>query len=247
MNIKCCDKIVIEFENEGVSQYEEISFEVFETNTTGNNVESDESFVYYDIDTINMIGTLTLLSCINDSIYYNTLNEFFNEVNRLDIKNIVLDLRYNGGGNSKVIDEFLRHLSIEEINTYGKVVRKGTTLETTERQTIRNHQIKGDLYDGEIYVLTSNATFSSATIFAIMLRDNGLCKIVGEPSGNRPSSYGDVKLFVMPESGLIISTTYKAFWRPDSTLDDEEALWPDYFVDSDFAYNQVVELVMNND
>jgi C-terminal processing protease CtpA/Prc len=101
-------------------------------------------------------------------------------------------------------------------------------------------------YDDNVYVLTSPKTFSSATMFSVYLQDNDLGKVIGEPSGNRPSAYGDVLSFQLPNSKLIFNTTYKYFIRPDATKDGEDAQKPDYLVPAEDALNQLRNLIKIN-
>ena len=53
--------------------------------------------------------------------------------------------------------------------------------------------------------------------FAMMIQDNGLGKIVGEPSGNLPASYGEVASFKLPESGLYMQLSSCKWHRVDET------------------------------
>jgi C-terminal processing protease CtpA/Prc len=100
-------------------------------------------------------------------------------------------------------------------------------------------QNKDYLYDGKVYVLTSNQTFSSATMFSVYLQDNGFAKVIGEPSGNSPSAYGDVLTFQLPNSKLMFQTTFKYFKRPDISKDSIKTQVPDYAVPAEDAINEL--------
>ena len=81
----------------------------------------------------------------------------------------------------------------------------------------------GDPFRGQLFVLTSKATFSSGNWFGVIVRDNQLGKIVGEPTGNAPSSFGDVLSFTLPRSGLGFTLSYKQWIRPDPSRDPDGA------------------------
>jgi hypothetical protein len=51
-----------------------------------------------------------------------------------------------------------------------------------------------------LYLLTAGATFSSAALFTVLVRDNALGRIVGEPIGNSASFNGSE--LIMPVPGL---------------------------------------------
>lgn len=75
-------------------------------------------------------------------------------------------------------------------------------------------------FGGNVYVLTSSGTFSSAMMFAEYIKDNHLGTIIGEAPGNIPSGYGDITIFQLPESGLYMHVSTKKFFRADKESDD---------------------------
>jgi C-terminal processing protease CtpA/Prc len=83
---------------------------------------------------------------------------------------------------------------------------------------------------GELFVLTGPATFSSGNWFAVIVQDNGLGKVVGEPTGNAPSSYGDILSFELPCSGTGYTLSFKRWVRPDPSRDPAPCLVPDVLV-----------------
>lgn len=48
----------------------------------------------------------------------------------------------------------------------------------------------GLLFDGEVHVLTSPLTFSSASLFTSYIKDNAFGTVVGEPTGNEIDFHG---------------------------------------------------------
>ena len=87
-----------------------------------------------------------------------------------------------------------------------------------------------------------NWTYSAAMDFAMLLVDNELGVIVGEPSGNLPESYGDCLYFQMPNSRLVMSVSFKKWYRIDRTK-SKEPLMPDYEVSAEKALDKVYELI----
>ena len=73
-----------------------------------------------------------------------------------------------------------------------------------------NDRISELTYTGKIYILTAVRTFSSATDFAAAISDNKLGEIVGETSGNMPTSYGDILTFQTPHAGLVFRSLAQA-------------------------------------
>ncbi len=91
-------------------------------------------------------------------------------------------------------------------------------------------------------MLTSVHTFSSAMMFAMYIKDNNLGLVVGEASGNNPSSYGDVVQFRLPESRLYMQVSWKKWYRIDESKDGQ-LIEPDLPVKADDALSYVTELI----
>lgn len=207
------------------------------------------------LDKENGVAVLTLNSCRYNAEYRERLKKFFNEVYAQKIFNIALDLRRNSGGDSRVIDEFLRYIDVDRFKTYGSTVRYSQDariktkvlkfgLEEFPRFEKINKKIDQEilLFSGRLFVLTSPNTFSSANMFAAVIKDNRIGTIVGEPTGNQPSCYGHPLPFHMPRTGIYFKISHKQFFRPDSTYDLEDAIYPDVEV-----YRTIDDVINNND
>lgn len=221
---------------EGVDLRDEFSFYPWKPSDDG------YGLFYYNIDKEKSTGVLTINECIVNEDYLNTLEDFFAEVQKHGIRNIAVDLRNNGGGNSAVFNEFARYLNIDEWENFAIEARYGPHIVKPKSTMVKNERHDNFIYGGNVYVLTSNRTFSSAMMFSVYTQDNGIGKIIGEPSGNMPSSYGDIIEFRLPNTQLKMITTYKQFHRPDETKDAETAQVPDYPVPADEALEKFYEL-----
>ncbi len=206
--------------------------------------DSDEKWVYYDIDEENGIGIFTLTSCRYDNEYKRTVRDFFEAVNESGIEHIIVDLRWNGGGSSLVGDEFIHYLDVDGYYSWPVHVRYGSFLYKWDKSYMKNNR-KDPLYHGDLYVLTNQRTFSAAMDFAMDIMDNDLGIIVGEPSGNLPDSYGDILKFDTPNSHLNFSISYKRWFRIDETKSGQP-LDPDYPCSSEEAMDRAYELILGN-
>eukprot|EP00978_Attheya_sp_CCMP212_P017066 scaffold45329_cov57-Attheya_sp.AAC.4 len=57
------------------------------------------------------------------------------------------------------------------------------------------------------FVLTSGTTFSSAHLFAMVVQDNGIGRVVGTPTGNSLPFYGNLVRFTVPHTNLTLMLT----------------------------------------
>ena len=106
-----------------------------------------------------------------------------NYINENQIKQVVIDLRNNGGG-----DFFVGTFLAYYLNLADSI----------------------DWKSG-VYVLIDKVTFSAATSNASQFRQILNAKIIGEPTGSNPSGYQDMGQFTLPNSGMIVTYSKRLF------------------------------------
>ena len=111
-----------------------------------------------------------------------------------------MDLRFNSGGDSRVIGPLEGELKSR----------------------------KPLIAQGHLYTLVGRNTFSSGLIAAMDFRDNFHAILIGEPTGGKPNSYGEVKTIKLPNSGVEIMCTTEFFRL--MTNSDPPMLMPDVTV-----------------
>jgi hypothetical protein len=100
-----------------------------------------------------------------------------------DVDKVIVDLRHNGGGNSAVIEPLLAALA--------------------KRPNLHRQ--------GHLFVLTSIATFSSGLMNTLALQRRFQAVVAGQTSSQSLNSYGDVRIFKLPNSGLDVWYCTKYF------------------------------------
>lgn len=203
--------------------------------------DEEEKWVSYSIDQENNLGIFTLTQCNCNQEYLEALDQFFEEVFQNNIMNIAVDLRGNGGGNSYVANEFLRYIDVDSYNSWDSDIRMGWYLKKYRNLKEKNRK-KEKTFQGNLYVLTDVNTYSSAMDFAMLVKDNGIGKVIGEASGNLPDGYGDCLYFQMPKSKLTMSISFKKWYRIDRSQKGLP-ISPDYEVSSSDAIEKVYELI----
>jgi len=187
---------------------------------TSQGSENDE-FVSYEIIPECDLAVLTLYSCNYNEEYKACVKAMFTEIKEKGIQNVCVDLRDNGGGNSLVANEFISYLDTDTYKSWGQDWRLGPLVIKSQGSTIKNDREEELLFTGNVYALTSVYTFSSAMDFAMLLTDNNLGTIIGEASGNSPGSYGDIVVFKLQNSGLVMQVSTKKWYRVDTECPDE--------------------------
>lgn len=208
--------------------------------------QAETSFVSYEILPEYSLAVLTLSSCDYNEEYINCLKDMFTEVKEKGINNVCVDLRNNSGGSSLVANAFIRYLDVEKYKGWGQDWRVGPFVIKSEGSTIANDRNSDLLFTGNVYALTSVFTYSSAMDFAMLLTDNGLGTIIGEASGNRPNGYGDIVVFKLPKSGLMMQVSTKKWYRVD-TESSEEWIEPDVQCESDVALDVLKAMLVEEE
>lgn len=214
--------------------------EVFKFTNSDNN---SSDFVKYTIDPDYKVAILTLTQCNYNDHYKKVLKDFFTEVKDKNIENVAVDLRTNGGGNSMVAYEFLKYLNVNKVKDFTSYYRLKKIDGKSPFNSVKGNKKKDLVFNGNVYVLTSTKTFSSAMQFSVLLQDNKLAKVIGEPCGNKPSQYGETVTFTLPHSKLFFDCSISYFVRPDKKLKDDAYQVPDYEVGEDQAVAKLYDII----
>ncbi|MCF7876481.1 hypothetical protein K9M06_05445 [Candidatus Bipolaricaulota bacterium] len=172
----------------------------------------------------------------------------FRRIKSQDAKYLIIDLRNNGGGSTKLSDYLYRYVSGKPFCTFAEVrvkysdpvLKKKNIWNpiTLFRVKVLGKKIityKNDLkpppdtgyrFDGNLFLLTGPGTFSTAADFAATIKDVEAGTIVGEETGGLASSYGDIFSGELPNSGLDFGVSYKHFTRTGG-FDDGRGVIPD--------------------
>ncbi len=124
-----------------------------------------------------------LVDIDRDELSFSTFTDsIWDSVSRNDVDTLILDLRYNIGGDGSLVHRFAHKLIKHEHFTQS----------------------------GRLYVLVGRATFSAGIMLAQSLDEHTNVTFVGEPPGASYNAFGDATSFVLPNSGLTVnlSTIY---------------------------------------
>jgi hypothetical protein len=168
------------------------------------------------------------------------IDEAFRKIRDAGAKDLILDLRGNGGGNSRIADSLFSYIYAGPFRQFSesrvKVSRdvfpgklpgpEGSILSYPIGESI--HARPKSFFRGRVYLLTDNATFSTAVSFTTMFRDYQAGQILGFETGGLPVSSGDVARFLLHHSGIACTVSYKLFWPPKPRPgDDRHGVIPD--------------------
>jgi hypothetical protein len=117
---------------------------------------------------------------------------------------VIVDLRLNTGGNSGILQPFFDGIITRPVGNFS----------------------------GKLFVIIGYGTFSSGLLNAITFKNTTRAILVGEPTGGKPNSFGEVKYFTLPHSGIMVNYTIKYF---NTMPGDPLSLDPDVIRQLSFA------------
>jgi hypothetical protein len=179
------------------------------------------------------------------------------------VKRIVIDVSRNTGGNSALGDflikqfyngEYLSYrMSWRRSNEYLDLIKSwGINNEDYERLKPGEVMHSGpdkpwmqgvkDPFRGKVYIMIGSGTFSSAIMFATIIKDSKLAQLIGEePQEGHPTHFGEMYGTELPNTKLSLRFGVKEWIRP---LGKEvgNRLTPDIFI----PLNRTVEEVISD-
>ncbi len=159
------------------------------------------------------------------------------EYKKMGIENYIVDLTDNGGGYVSYTDELMNALGIKKIPK-GEFIARMSPLSQSQTGYLRANG-KGVLKASpsirrdeniNIYTLVDEETFSDAQRFAVSLRDANATIVIGRPSRQRTSIFGDTVYFELANSGIDGRITSCINIRLNEEKVEESILQPDVYV-----------------
>ena len=184
-----------------------------------------------------MLNDSTLLFSFNECVTTGLkefLCEMFAKARADGVRHLIIDNRYNTGGNSEAGDELCRYLTDKPFGGLDKVViRFSEPIRRLQREYLNGampprdtlvtkifdssewEQPYGDdvRFNGKVYLLNSYLTFSAAADFASQFAYYKMGTIIGEETGGMTISSGDIITLKLPNSGFSVILPFKLFYN----------------------------------
>lgn len=169
-----------------------------------------------------------------------SFDNVFTQIKEKKTKNLIIDVRFNGGGASKSYDYLLNYLTTKEYYSYSKIEKKRSVpycnywggcsdnekallgLITVEIPKPSKPRDLGYKFTGKLFVMTSGLTFSAAADFATIIKDYKIGTILGQETGGLRECFGDVLYSSTPNYKIDFQVSYKYFYAPISKPGDSK-------------------------
>lgn len=144
------------------------------------------------------------------------------ELNSLGVTDIVLDMRFNGGGYTDVVERIADYFLAPNLVIYQSRDRDGKTVQYSTRNQA--------IFTGNVYVLLNSSSASATEILAGALRDHLGSKILGETSYGK----GTVQTGYSLGDGSRVWITTMTYLTPSGADINKKGIVPDVEIAQDF-------------
>jgi C-terminal processing protease CtpA/Prc len=191
------------------------------------------------------------------------IDSVFTIINETKVEDLIIDIRTNGGGDSRVVDELFQYISPVPFSQVGELTERrsarlrsyledhfGFTFEDTDTvkhfagpplNLLRPNPLR---FSGKTWLLTSHFTFSAAADLAWAFRYFGMGTVIGEETGGLAVSFGAVIPQKLPITGIEFGVSTKHFYNYGATDDNRHGAIPDYKVPKEDAMRFAVDLIL---
>ena len=191
------------------------------------------------------------------------LDSAFQVLQQENIGNLIIDIRENGGGDSKLGDELFQYISPVPFAQFGKTIVNFSDIqkqyykdnynrevtnpngieilnENPELIELRENKLR---YNGDIYLLISHYTFSSAASFSWAFKYFNMGTVIGQESGGLAVCFGDIITQKLPNTGLYYGASHKKFYQYGATEENDHGTLPDYTVPKEKALDFTIDMI----
>jgi hypothetical protein len=176
-------------------------------------------------------------------VFINFIDSSFREINKKGIKNLVIDVRFNGGGSQQSSIHLLRYLVDKPFVYYSNAQFEGKTAEIDGEEVIKPFKTR---FKGKCYFMIDGLGNSTTGHFMSMVKVHNLGTIVGEELGSNQFCSAGQKICRLANTKLEYYVANNTHESTATSLPDEVGILPDHFVTQSIEeYLNKVDAVKN--
>ena len=165
------------------------------------------------------------------------VNESFGSIKEKQIKNLIIDVRFNGGGSPESSINLLKYLTKQPFAYFSK---------TDNSKGYGIQQPFEDGFNGNVFFLIDGQGKSTTGHFMALVREMNLGTIIGEELGSNQLCTAGQTVFRLTNTKLVYYVANTTSKLADTNLPDEKGILPDYeIIQSIDDYLNKVDTVKN--
>lgn len=154
---------------------------------TKNNIQRVKPFNYYFYPELNIaLFEFNSFSTQYYQSFIEDLADAFNYLNDVGISNLFVDISQNTGGDDSFWMSFFNYI---EAIPKQYIAYSYDTRETTNNSLVINKCYNNTTYQGKLYLIQSNKTYSSAVSMSSIFKHYNLGRVIGEETGGLCGSF----------------------------------------------------------
>ena len=236
---------------------------------TGWNNASNEVISYQKINDAGYVNACSFsVSDKKMDSLKNRLDNIFDQIKKDNLKYLFVDVSKNSGGNSAVGNVLIDYFYDKSYGTYRCDWKKSEDylkllkswggnpgdqyINAADGEVLHFSSDTVDAaanpyrFKGKVFVIVGNGTFSSAIMFATMIKDNHIATLAGEiPVNGHPNHFGEMYNTKLPNTKIDLRFGVKEWIRPSGEKADNK-LRPDILVDPNMPREELVKAVIKN-
>ncbi len=171
------------------------------------------SFNYYEWDTY--------------PVFKDFLDKSMEAIHRKKTENLIIDVRYNGGGSQYPSIYLLQHLMNKPFTYYAKAEFEGKTDKIYGEELIYPLENR---FKGKVYFLIDGNGNSTTGHFMSLVKAHNLGTIIGEELGSNQFCTAGQTLCRLKNTKLVVSIANNTHISTATNLLDERGILPDFYV-----------------
>lgn len=207
---------------------------------------SEEMFSYETLDAETGYLNIKTFNIKYKDRFAEFISDVFAEIQDAGVKNLVIDLRENGGGAHDVSDLLMDYLTADVYSSISRVTARiieenvnripgaklGDVVTVPFQLPVTPEKDNPLRFTGNVYALVGALTYSQAIAFATTLQDFDVAVIAGEETEGPANQTGQVQQLALPNTGLEALAPIYIFTRANGDA-SRRGVIPDIAIEND--------------
>jgi C-terminal processing protease CtpA/Prc len=168
----------------------------------------------------------------NFNVYEDFIDQSFKELAEKGVKNLIIDLRFNGGGSQSASIHLLRYLVDKPFTYYSTVEFEGKSEESEGEEVLEPFE---NTFAGKLYFIIDGIGNSTTGHFMSIVKVLDLGTIVGEELGSNQFCSAGQTICRLKHTKLLYYVANNTHESMAIQLPDERGILPDHYVTQSIA------------